>query len=489
MQLEKRECVRMIDFWKKSKINIVLLLGIAGVVSVPLMTDYVLAGTNLQASLSRIEALKEGLGMTFPLRVGPMTNADYGYGAVSFQADVFLLVPALFRLAGLGVGFSYKLFLFLLNLTTAVVAKYCFAKMSGRKDIGMLGSMLYTWCPYRCSDMYINANLGETVAWTFVPIVILGLAELYRASWEEKENRCVWGTLTLGLSLLLLSSSAFFFVAVGVMVITLFCMGKKSLRRTTVCCVVKTAFATSLINAWFLIPMLLRMRDVEAVQSLICQNFRMSGMYFAQYLSIFPSAGECLHFEATGAVYAQEMGCGAAVVILVLIYLWCLFVKKFRDDLGEKVLCVTVIVVILSSNSFPWDLLQNKNMLCSIVLALLQSPAKWGVMACGGLIVIACRMLQKLSESGEVKRYKIVSLITVAVSAATTQYQTGRILLSRGCVRPDAGEEWGQIKLLVLMQESSAWRLCELVSIVTLCVFMIMWIVRRQRSVKKVRVL
>lgn len=479
----------MIDFWKKNKINIVLLLLIAGVVSVPLMTDYVLAGTNLQASLSRIEALREGLGMTFPLRVGPTTNADYGYGAVSFQADVFLLVPALFRLAGLGVGFSYKLFLFLINLATAAVAKYCFVKMFGRKDIGMLGSMLYTWCPYRCSDMYVNANLGETVAWTFVPIVILGLAELYKASWEEKDNRCVWGTLTLGLSLLLLSSATFFFVAVGVMVITFFCMGRRSLRRTTVCCVVKTAFATLFVNAWFLIPMLLRMRDAEAVQSLICQNFRMSGVYLAQYLSIFPSVGDCLHFEETGAVSAQEMGCGAAVVILLLIYLWCLFIKKFRDDLGEKVLCVTVIVAILSSNSFPWDLLQNKNMLCSVVLALLQSPAKWGVMACGGLIVIACRMLQKLSESKEGKQYKIVSLITVAVSVATTQYQTGRLLQTRSFVRPDAGEEWGQIKLPVLMQESSAWRLYELVSVVTLCVLIIMWIVRRQRSVKKVGVL
>ena len=46
-----------------------LLLIIAGVSSVPLMTDYVLEGYDLGASFGRIEAVKEGLGKVFPIRV------------------------------------------------------------------------------------------------------------------------------------------------------------------------------------------------------------------------------------------------------------------------------------------------------------------------------------------------------------------------------------------------------------------------------------
>ncbi len=470
----------------KNKISICMLLLIVGVISVPLLTDYVLAGTNLQASLSRIEAIKEGMGKIFPLRVAPMQTLDYGYGGAQFEADLFLLIPALLRLVGFGVDVSYKLFLFLIHVATAVIAYICFTKVFGRREIGLMGSLLYTWCPYRCSDIYINANVGEAVAWTFFPILLLGLVQLYTISQERRQSENAWVTLTLGLSLLACSSATFFLVAVGALVLTCLFMGHRTMSREVGICVGKAILVTGLLNAWFLIPMLLRMREPSVVGTLIYPNFRMRGMYLVQYLRVFSAAGDKLDFTENGMSNGQAMGVGVATILLVLLYLWCLFVKKFSDRIGVKVLCLTLGFMLLSSNVFPWDLLQNENMLFSIVLALLQSPAKWGIAACVGLIWIACRMLQKLSECGDERIYKGILVLTAAVSLGITQFMTGNILQTRGVVRTDTGEDWGRIPMQILMQESAFWRVCEAVSVVTLCILLAMWIIRRRKGVKRV---
>ena len=98
------------DDLKKCKLNRYLLLVIAGIISLPLIGEGLPTGVNLQASLSRIEAIKEGIGHFFPIRIQPLVGAEYEY-ATGFQADVFLLIPALMRFLGIGVEFSYKVFI------------------------------------------------------------------------------------------------------------------------------------------------------------------------------------------------------------------------------------------------------------------------------------------------------------------------------------------------------------------------------------------
>lgn len=320
----------MTDFWKKNKRNICLVLLIAGLASIPLGTDVCVMDAR------------------------------------------------------------HKLLVALVNLLTAAIASFCYGGMFGSRNIGLAGSLLYTWCPYRCSDLYIQGDLGGGVAWSVFPIVILGLVQLYRSFGGA------WVTLTVGFCLLAVFSPALFLVAVGSAAVTFVVMGKKSLRKSVLVCVGKTVAATAVVSTGVLFPFLLQMRDASFVGARIPENFRMMGMYLIQYLSIFPTEGSGLGVARTGAVGIQSMGAGAAAVVLVFVYLWSLFVQKIPKDSSRRVLCIVGILMFLSSNLFPWDLLQNKNMLFSIVLAWMQSPAKWGVAACGGLIWIACYMLQRL---------------------------------------------------------------------------------------------
>lgn len=466
------------------------LLLIAIVASVPLLTDYVLTGTNLQASLSRIEAVKRGIGSVFPIRVGVWGSLDYGYGAASFQADVFYIIPALLRLVGLEAGIAYKISLFSANIATAAVAYLCFQKCFKRKDIALIGSMLYTWCPNRLNELYISADFGVVAAWIFLPMVLSGMVLLFTMNVEDEKYSGLWVMFTWGFSLLALSSTTVLFVTVGMTVFLLLFMGKRTFCRQILLVAGKTLGATVLVNAWFLVPMLTRLRDAASVGILIPRDIRSKGMQPAQYFSIFLWGGGSGEFFENGMMEAQALGPGIAVIALTILFLWASFTGKYpaakaQRHFGRGMLCSCVVLIFLSTNLFPWDWFQDRNMLCSIVLSFLHTPASWGIPACAGLIVTACLMLERMTIQEAAWEYKLTLPAVAAVSFGTTQFFLGYILKNRAYVRLEEGNP-EMLPLEVLFGESMVWRLCEAVSVIALCGCLVLAVLRRRKNAQKV---
>lgn len=476
----------MMDMWKKINKNVLYLFLVAGIVSVPLMTDYVMAGSSLASELSHIEVICREIGKVFPLRVGTWASMDYGYSAASFQSNLCYLLPALFRMAGMGLGNAYKWTLFLYNLGTAAIACACFAKCFGGRDVGMVAGLLYTWCPYRCSEMYLVGDLGEMAGWMFLPLIVLGLKCLYTEQAEGDSYQRLWVLLAWGYSLTLLSSTVLLFGAVCMTVLVFFCMGKQTLRRQTLAVIGKTAAAVALVNAWFLIPMLLRMRDASAVGILIPRDIRGRGMYLMQYLATFSWAGDGVNLTENGIYGAQAMGPGIVVSLLVLALLWLLFTRQRRQggdfEFLRRMLWVSGILLFLSLNLFPWDIFQNRNMLFSILLALMGTPAKLGIMACVGLHFAACGTLACLADGRGQKERWILLVLAAAVSFGTTQFQMGNILSAGRFVRGEELQALGTLMLPVVEQESMVWRLSEGISAAASGGCIVMWIVRRRKT-------
>ncbi|MCR2047370.1 hypothetical protein NSB25_08775 [Acetatifactor muris] len=472
------------------KWNAFCLLLIVGVVSVPLMTNYLLGGNDLMVSLGRIEAVKQGIGNTFPIRTGVWPTADYGYGAASFQADVFYLIPALLRFLGVGLGTAYKLSLFLANLLTALIAFSCFRKCFRRTDVAMAGSMLYTWCPCRLDEMYVNGNLGETAAWIFLPIIISGLIRLYTMEQKEEEYSRLWIPFTVGFSLLALSSTSMLAVTLGMTLFILLLMGKRSLGEQIFLVLGRTGVTFMLINAWFLLPMLLRLRNVENVQTLLAGDFQAMGTYPVQYLSVFQWGGRGTSYFENGLAGARAMVPGAAVIALVLIRIWGIYAGKYREKngqtvLGNRLLLVCLALIVLSSCSFPWDFFQDRNMICSILLSFLQSPTKWAIPVCLSLVMTAGITLgQTAGQEGE-KRCRILILAVTVVSVGTTQFFIGNVLKTAACIWPQAGD-LNPVPMPFVTEESMVWRLSELISAVAVCGCVVMSIVRGRNRVKEV---
>lgn len=466
--------------------TVIALLLSVGVASLPLLMPGILAGSNLQASLGRIEAVSQGIGRVFPLRIMPWDSLDYGYGAAAFQADACYLLPALLRLAGLGMGAAYKLTLLLVNCATAVIAYRCIRKCLGRREIGVAGSMLYTLCPYRLNEMYVIGNLGDVVAWAFLPIVLCGLAGLY-AEENRKEQGRQWMVLTWGFSLLALSSMTICVVAIGMSALLFLVMGRRSWSRTVLCAIGKIVGVALPANAWFLVPALGRMQDAVHVGVLLSKDFQSKGMQFSQYLGVFLWGGRSTSFFENGMKDAQALAPGIAAVALSLLYIWAWYAHRYEEDgqknvFGKRMVGVCLLMIFLSSNCFPWDLLQDRNMLCSILLSFLRTPAIWGIAVCAGLVLVACLALGQVAAGEEKRVYHAVWAATAAVSLGTARFLLGNLMQAEVYVQP---EELGALSFQLIEQEPVAWRISEMVSAVALGAVLLAGMVRRKAGVQR----
>lgn len=468
---------------------------IAGVVSVPLFTDYCFYGSSLAVTLSRIRVIGQGIGQVFPVRVGVLETGEFGYNAFAFQADLFYLFPAVLYRLGMSLGNAYKCTLLLLNFVTSVVSYLCLKKCCNRWEIGVIGSMLYTWCPYRCSAMYLAGDLGETAAWTFLPLLLMSIRILYDETQTERNLKTAWVTMVWGFSLVALSSTVVLSAAIILTLVSLLMMGRRTFQRKRLLAVGKAGVVTSLVNAWFFVPLLLRMRDVTAVAPLLVKDFRGGGMYFAQYLTFFNKGGVSDVLKENGMINAQAMGPGIAAVLLVTVFLWLQFTGCAKDKMIEmaeerdfciRIMGAAIILMLLSLNVFPWDLLQNRNMICSILLAFIYTPAKLGIAADVCLIFLAVLGFSVLAKAMSDHSYKLMLLTVTAISFGTTQFLLGNILQTQEFVRGEEIDSLGSVELFFLTQETVVWRLCELLSFVSIVVCAFLFVLRRRRSVEGV---
>lgn len=146
------------------------------------------------------QALKEG---QFPVRwVG-----DLGYGAgyplFNFYAPLPYYLGSLVYLIGLNVIDSAKI-LFGIGIILSLLFMYFFLKKIAGRAAGMAGGVLYLYAPYHAVNIYVRGALGELYAYSFLPLLALGIYLLFSSDTKQNvRGGILWGVL--GLSGMILS--------------------------------------------------------------------------------------------------------------------------------------------------------------------------------------------------------------------------------------------------------------------------------------------
>lgn len=118
---------------------------------------------DLAFHILRIEGLKEGLrSRQFPVKMQPNWLDGYGYPVSVYYGDLFLYIPAVLRLIGFPLQFSYGVFILLINLATSAIAYWCCYKVSGDRVVALVSMFFYSLNPYRLTDIYERNAIGET---------------------------------------------------------------------------------------------------------------------------------------------------------------------------------------------------------------------------------------------------------------------------------------------------------------------------------------
>lgn len=434
------------------------LVAVAGLVSLPLMVDYCINGMDLIFHLIRIEGVKDALaGGQFPVRIQPNWLYGNGYATSIFYGDTFLTVPALLRMLGFSVQSAYKLFLLVLNGATALIAYVCFKGCFHDEYLGLIGSMLYTWSPYRIYDLYGRGALGETVGLCFLPILFYGFYRIFTEDIYGEDYRRLWILPAAGFTCIIQSHTLSCEMMGAMAVLLCVILWKKVFRRQTFAVLCKAAGAVVLLNAWFLVPFLSYLSQGGfQISQVGSQSMQYRGVYLAHYLFTFFRNGSSSHTNEMGMQQTESLGVGFAVTVCLFVYLWLLFTgrgRKKEEDrglvfYGKVTAAVGAVFLVMSTNSFPWDWLQKQNRIFSFLIGSLQFPMRLLTVTTLCFTFVACVALWQVRKWEQPAFYRIFMASVIGTALVTTQYLMGDTLFTESPMQLYNAENMGSTYII-----------------------------------------
>lgn len=336
------------------------VLGITVAACLPLFCDSLYFGHDLRYHLQRIVAMAAELSYgQFPVRLTTTTLNGYGYINPLCYCELFLTLPALLYNLWLPLRSCYQVYVFAVTLAGCGFSYLCFARITTSRRLGLLGAALYTLSSYRLVCVYFRAAVGEYTAMSFLPLVLLGVYNLYTT---EQPRFRHWAPLAFGMAALV--QCHLISTELTALFLLVFCLLqlRRTLRPARLLAWFKAAALALGLSAWFLFPFLATTRALPLqVNNELVGKPQREGLYLVQLLNPFGPG-----FGGTSAGTTSDMSLtpGLAVLLGLALALYCL-ARRERWPAGRPLpllRCATglgLLAVVLSLQSFPWDFLQN----------------------------------------------------------------------------------------------------------------------------------
>lgn len=344
--------------------------------------------------LSRIEGLATSIKHHDYLpSIYPLKNNGFGYISPMFYADVLLYPFAIVYLWGVSIVSSYKLVIYVWTFLACLSMMYCVYRLS-RKSVkaSILAGILYTFNNYHVSDVFVRGALGEVQALIFLPLLLLGLYEIY----EEENKRPL--TYLFALIGLVLSHNLTFLSAVVFVVIVSLCYVKKFIKKMGKT-VILYSFLAFLFTAFYTIPMLDMMKSDTFILHYYAKNSDLAA--YALPLWKYFANTTVFGFGDNASEKQMLLNVGYTMMFSGLL----LFVRK--DLLKRKFIRICLIVgyvcLFLPSSFVPWDALS--------VFRVLQFP--WRLLTMASLLL--CVFASLILESVLQKKVLFAGLCTVLI--------------------------------------------------------------------------
>lgn len=343
--------VQWTDRLKKS----VFFAVVTVLVSLPLFTDFLADSHDLGFHLNRIEGIYEALQSgQFPAGINAVFNGGSGYPTEIMYPGLLLYFPALLRMCGVSLLLSYKVYCVVLNLLTVILSYTAFGKVTNSHRVGALAAILYTFSLYRIDNLLCRGAIGEWTAMTFLPLVIWGMWEVF---YHEKKY---WPVLTLGLTFVFQSH------LISTLLCLMFCVGfgllgiRKLKEVSRLGALAAAAAGTVLLNAFAIVPIFTFLKTGMSIAG----QERMIGDYAVYLPQIFSTFIYNGHFaKGLGETQCEmPITIGGIFLLGILLFGYAAYYKKILSEADRKrgmvFLTGGLFAVFLSSDLFPWNLLQ-----------------------------------------------------------------------------------------------------------------------------------
>lgn len=285
-----------------------------------------------------ITAIKEG---SFSIYIDYEAALGYGYLSKIFYSDIIFIPFALLGLL-IDAPSAFEVMLFVMTILCGIFMYVAVRKIYGSHFVASLSSLLYTFSVYRLFDIYNRGALGEVFAFTFLPIVFLGLYHIIVGDYKK------WYIIAIGFSLLIFSHVISTVLAFITVVIILLIYSRTLLSEPKrFYYLVIAGVVTIAITSTYIFPLF------EQIQS---NTFRYEDNDWALPSRTKQPLEYWLWSIISGFFYPKHIMIKSYGVILSIGILLRFFIKEKSSKLKSIDLGVIIGIgyLIATSSIFPW---------------------------------------------------------------------------------------------------------------------------------------
>lgn len=401
-----------VNLLNEKRTFVFVLLG-AIFVSYPIFTGFMRYGVDVGFHLTRIEGLKnELLNGQLPVKMQTIWCYGYGYPVSLYYADLFLGIPALLRIIGFSVQFSYNTFLFIINFATIAIAYWCCHRICQNRIISYVCAMLYTLMPFRLSDLYEGSTLGEAIAMTFIPLIAYGIWAVFTYEVTSYKYKQLWLPLIIGFTGIIQSHILTCVLSGYLIIFVCIIQIKKVFQKERFIVLSKTVIYTSLLNAWFLFPCIFSMDHLD-----IRQPYRNT----IRIQDDGAKLHELFAFWGDGNVNVKGIGFCLGIGLFIYIYLYCKWSKTMRKQ-GLFFFMMSTLVLFASTVYFPWNKLSSFLGEHSMMINNIQFPSRLLGIAAVLAMFCLCFTLQELHLHNHTQEMKYLACILFVLGLISAEY-------------------------------------------------------------------
>ena len=304
----------------------------------------------------------------------PIIEAGFcnGYAINLFYNPLTTYISLLCGVILNNFAYGIKLMLFIMMLL-AIVFMYKFIKeFTGKKEIAIAAAIFYVTNPYYLSNIYIRGAIGESAALTFLPLLFLGLHNLF--SGDKKKHYYI--TIAAA-GLILTHNITTLYAAIISLIYVIFNIKKLKEKDVVIKVLINVGFIIG-ITLFFMFPLVLH---------------RFSGDYVVFNSELMRNYGAKVSESAIELKQLFTEIEGQAVIfrfniIQLILFIASIYCYKYIDEKNKKTYLIFIILAIictllsifssvwkiapdiLCTIQFPWRLLGFAGFFMSIVASI-----------------------------------------------------------------------------------------------------------------------
>lgn len=319
------------------------------------------------------------------------TFRSYGMQVNNFYPWL-TLYPLFLLIKFTNLAISYNLFLYIVTLITLFICHYVMYEITKKHVTSSFFAIIYTTSSFRSVEIFLRGAMGELLAMSILPLILLGFIKLYDS---KKES---WVMLAISMTLLIYThvlSVAMTMVMIIIALIIQF-YRKKKIEIFLIIKLIKAAIVTLLLSLAFIGPM---------IEQTLYQDLN------RPYVDILQKRAIYLGKEfLIGSIDSELLSFGIGLTLLICLIILTFNFKKL-GILSKITYIMGIISILLCTKIFPWFALQNTP------LNIIQAP--WRFMIFSTLFIsfsVSLFISPQLEKFSYTRRRNFILLLILAIS-------------------------------------------------------------------------